>query len=180
VKLIILDRDGVINHDSDEYIKSPDEWIAVPGSLEAIAELNRYQYHVVVVTNQSGITRGLLGIETLHRIHEKMHRLVHKAGGMIDAVLFCTSTDDNHPDRKPNPGMLLELSKRLEVDLKGVPMVGDSLRDIQAARAVGAQPILVRSGKGNRTLMLKFDKQKLPIFENLAEASRYVIASAAY
>ncbi len=169
MKLIILDRDGVINEDSDDYIKSPDEWLPVPGSLEAIARLTLNDYHIVVVTNQSGVARGLYDLETLMRIHDKMHRLVGEAGGRIDAVLFCPHGPEAACNcRKPKPGMFEEVGRRLNMDLAGVPAVGDSLRDLQAAQAVGAQPILVRTGKGERTLQKPESIVGIPVFDNLA------------
>lgn len=153
MRLVILDRDGVINEDSDEYIKSPEECTPIPGSLEAIARLNQAGYRVVVATNQSGIARGLFDLDTLHRIHDKLHRRLAVVGGEIEAILFCPhGPEDACGCRKPEPGLLNELAARLQVSLEGVPAVGDSLRDLQAARAVGALPILVRTGKGERTL----------------------------
>lgn len=149
LKLIILDRDGVINHESAEFIKSPDEWVPIPGSLEAIARLNRAGYTVVVATNQSGVGRGLFDLDTLRKIHERMQREVARVGGKIDAIFFCPHAPEDHCDcRKPKPGLLLEIAKKFHHDLKNIPAVGDSLRDIEAAQAVGAQPVLVRTGKG--------------------------------
>jgi len=152
MKLVILDRDGTINHDSDQYIKSPAEWKPIKGSLEAIARLTQAGWRVVVATNQSGIGRGLFDMATLNAIHDTMHRAVHQAGGRIDAIFFCPHAGDaNCECRKPRPGMLLEIAKRMNVDLDGVPMVGDSLRDLQAAAAAGARPVLVLTGKGRKT-----------------------------
>ena len=152
MKLVILDRDGTINHDSDQYIKSPAEWKPIKGSLEAIALLTQNGYRVVVATNQSGIARGLFDMTTLNSIDDTMHKAVALAGGRIDAVFFCPhAADANCECRKPNPGMLLEIGRRLNVALAGVPMVGDGLRDLQAAAAVGAQPVLVLTGKGRKT-----------------------------
>ncbi len=152
MKLIILDRDGVINYDSDQFIKNPEEWKPIPGSLEAIARLSQADYRVVVATNQSGIGRGLFDMPTLNAIHDKMHKSVALAGGRIDAVFFCPHTNDaNCACRKPKSGMLEEIATRYGVSLKGVPAVGDSLRDLQAAARVDAQPILVLSGKGLKT-----------------------------
>jgi D-glycero-D-manno-heptose 1,7-bisphosphate phosphatase len=151
-KLVILDRDGVINQDSDHYIKSPDEWQAIPGSLEAIAKLNQAGYHIVVATNQSGISRGLYDMETLNSIHEKMFRQVAKVGGQIDAVFYCPHTDaDNCSCRKPKFGLFEEISERYGISLKGVPVVGDTVRDLQAGVAMGAEPHLVLTGKGELT-----------------------------
>lgn len=152
MKLILLDRDGVINKDSDAFIKSPDEWIPLPGALEAIARLNQADYHVVVCTNQSGIARGKFTIMTLNAIHQKMHATAQEVGAEIDAVFFCPhAADDNCDCRKPKPGMLQAISQRFEVDLKGVPMVGDALRDLQAGFVAGCKPYLVLSGKGEKT-----------------------------
>ena len=152
MKLVILDRDGTINHDSEQYIKSPAEWKPIKGSLEAIAQLTQSGYRVVVATNQSGISRGLFDMATLNAIHDAMHKAVAVAGGRIDAVFFCPhAADANCECRKPNPGMLLEIGRRLNVALAGVPVVGDGLRDLQSAAAAGAQPVLVLTGKGRRT-----------------------------
>jgi D-glycero-D-manno-heptose 1,7-bisphosphate phosphatase len=152
MKLVVLDRDGTINHDSDQYIKSPAEWKPIPGSLEAIARLTQADWHVVVATNQSGIERGLFDMATLNTIHAELHRAVGQAGGRIDAIFFCPhAADSNCQCRKPRPGLLLEIAARLNVALEGVPMVGDSLRDLQAAAAAGARPILVLTGKGRAT-----------------------------
>jgi D-glycero-D-manno-heptose 1,7-bisphosphate phosphatase len=151
-KLIILDRDGVINFDSDQFIKSPEEWNPIPGSLEAIARLCQADYRVVVATNQSGIGRGLFDMPTLNAIHDKMHKACALVGGRIDAVFFCPHTNDSNCGcRKPKSGMLEEIASRYGVNLKGVPAVGDSLRDLEAAMHVEAQPILVLSGKGAKT-----------------------------
>jgi len=152
MKLVILDRDGTINHDSDQYIKSPAEWKPIKGSLEAIARLSQNGWRVVVATNQSGIGRGLFDMATLNAIHDTMHRAVHQAGGRIDAIFFCPHAGDaNCECRKPKPGMLLEIARRMNVELAGVPLVGDSLRDLQAATAAGARPVLVLTGKGRKT-----------------------------
>ena len=152
MKLIVLDRDGTINVDSDQHIKSPSEWKPIQGSLEAIARLTQAGWRVVVASNQSGLRRGLFGITTLNAIHETMHRAVANAGGRIDAIFFCPHSDDDACDcRKPKPGMLHEIAERMNVDLAEVPVVGDSLRDLQAAAAAGAKPILVLTGKGKAT-----------------------------
>ena len=152
MKLVILDRDGVINHDSAAYIKSPEEWKPIPGSLEAIALLNQAGCHVVVATNQSGVGRGLFEMATLNAIHDKMHRALGLAGGRIDAIFFCPHAQDaNCACRKPRPGLLEDIARRFNTNLRGVPSIGDSLRDLQASVAVGAQPILVLTGKGEKT-----------------------------
>jgi len=152
MKLVILDRDGVINYDSDHYIKSPDEWRPIPGSLEAITRLNQAGWRVVVATNQAGIGRGLFDMAALTAIHDKMHRAVAQAGGRIDAVFYCPhARDSNCQCRKPKPGLLEDIARRFNADLNGVPAIGDSLRDLQAAAQVCAQPILVMTGKGGKT-----------------------------
>ena len=152
VSLVILDRDGVINHDSDDYIKSPDEWQPLPGSLEAIARLCRADYTVVVATNQAGVGRGLFSLDMLIRIHSKMASSIRDKGGRLDSVFFCPhSPADQCGCRKPKPGMLLEISDRLSIGLSGVPVVGDSLRDLEAAAAAGAMPVMVKTGRGRLT-----------------------------
>ena len=169
MKLIILDRDGVINFDSDAYIKSPQEWVAIPGSLQAIARLNQHGYRVAVATNQAGISRGLFDMKTLCAIHQKLHQSAQAVGARIDAIFYCPHAPDAHCDcRKPNPGMLLSIGQRFEVSLHNLPVVGDSLRDLQAAAQVGAAPYLVRTGNGEQTLA----KSDLPpgtkIFDDLS------------
>jgi len=152
MKLVILDRDGVINYDSAEFIKSPDEWQPIPGSLEAIARLTQAGHHVVVATNQSGVGRGLLDMATLSAIHDKMHKALAHAGGRIDAVFYCPhAQEDGCSCRKPKPGMLEDIARRFNVDLADMPCIGDSQRDLEAAVQVQAQPILVLTGKGKKT-----------------------------
>jgi len=169
VKLIILDRDGVINYDSDQFIKSPQEWRPIEGSMEAIALLNQWGWRVVVATNQSGVGRGLFDMDTLAAIHDKMHRTVAQAGGRIDAIFFCPhAADSKCACRKPKPGMLLEIAERFNVDLDDVPVVGDSLRDLQSAVAAGAQPVLVRTGKGGKTEADPELPPGTPVHDNLA------------
>ena len=159
MKLVILDRDGTINQDSDQYIKSPEEWKPIPGSLEAIARLTQGGWRIVVATNQSGIARGLFDMATLNAIHAEMHRRVAQAGGRIDAIFFCPHAADAKCEcRKPKPGLLREIGSRMDVELAGVPMIGDSLRDLEAAAAVGAKPYLVLTGKGKKTR----DSSRLP------------------
>jgi D-glycero-D-manno-heptose 1,7-bisphosphate phosphatase len=153
VKLIILDRDGVINFDSAAFIKGPEEWKPIPGSLEAIARLTQEGYRVVIATNQSGISRGLFDMATLNAVNAKMHKMVSQAGGRIEAIFYCPDTaESDSPYRKPKPGMFVEIGERFATPLEGVPAVGDSLRDLEAAAAAKAQPILVLTGKGAKTL----------------------------
>jgi|SRR5688572_17637501 len=169
MKLVILDRDGTINHDSDQYIKSPEEFHLIEGSLEAIARLTQAGYRVVVATNQSGIARGLLDTATLIAMYTQLQRQAAQAGGRIDAFFFCPHAADSACEcRKPKPGMLLEIGRRFNVSLQDVYMVGDARRDVEAAVAAGAKPVLVRTGKGAQTQA----EGKLPpgtaVFENLA------------
>ncbi len=178
MRLIILDRDGVINEDSDAYIKSPEEWIPIPGSLEAIARLNRADYRVVVATNQSGLARGLFDLDTLTRIHEKMHRALADVGGSIDAIFFCPhGPEDKCACRKPNAGLFHDIARRMGVSLQDVPAIGDSLRDLQAAESVGAQPILVLTGKGAHTLMHLDSESCIPVYVDLAATIDILLAS---
>jgi D-glycero-D-manno-heptose 1,7-bisphosphate phosphatase len=176
VKLAILDRDGVINHDSDQYIKSPAEWRPIAGSIEAIARLNQNGYRIAVATNQAGIGRGLFDMATLNAINDKMMELVFRQGGRIDALFFCPHTAVEACNcRKPKTGMFEEIAARFHTELKAVPVVGDSLKDLQAAEAVGAQPILVLTGKGEITRREAGMPKKTLVFENLAEAARHLI-----
>ena len=176
-RLIILDRDGVINHDSDLFIKTPDEWRPIPGSLEAIARLNHAGYRVVVATNQSGVGRGLLDITTLNAIHERMHRSLAQVGGRVDAIFFCPHSADSQCEcRKPRPGMLLEIGRRFGVEMNGVPCIGDSPRDLASADAVGAQPMLVLTGKGEKTLRDGGFPKNTVIFPDLAFAVAALLA----
>ena len=176
MKLVILDRDGVINHDSDQYIKSPDEWRPIPGSLAAIARLNQAGYRVVVATNQSGVGRGLFETDTLIAIHDKMLKALTQVGGRIDAIFFCPHTNaDNCDCRKPKPGLFKEIAGRYNVDLTGVPAIGDSLRDLQVAAAVGAQPMLVLTGKGRKTQDDPALPPGTPVFPDLAAAVAHIV-----
>ncbi|MDR7050428.1 D-glycero-D-manno-heptose 1,7-bisphosphate phosphatase [Duganella sp. 3397] len=179
-KLIILDRDGVINHDSPDFIKSPAEWIPVPGSLEAIARLNQAGYRVVVASNQSGIARELFDMVTLNAIHHKMHSLAQQVGADIDAVFFCPhSAADNCDCRKPKPGMFTEIAQRYKVSLKGVPVVGDSLRDLQAGYVSGCTPYLVLTGKGEKTQATGGLPPGTQVFADLAAMVAQLLKTAA-
>jgi D-glycero-D-manno-heptose 1,7-bisphosphate phosphatase len=173
MKLIILDRDGVINRDSDAYIKSPDEWIPIPGSLEAIAKLNRAGYTVTVASNQSGLSRGYFDLQTLSAIHHKMDDMLSQLGGRVEGVFFCPHAPrDKCACRKPQPGLLLDISQRFSTPLDDVFYIGDTLSDLRCAKQAGALPVLVETGKGERTLLEKdangFDD--VPVFSDLAEA----------
>ena len=147
-KLIILGRDGILNEFREDHIKSPEEWVAVPGALEAVSRLNHASWHVVVATNQSGIGRGMIDMAAVNAVHAHMMRSLQTLGGRIDAVFFCPHTPEDGCDcRKPLPGMVLDIGRRYGADLAQVPMVGDTLRDLQAAQAAGCEPHLVRSGR---------------------------------
>ncbi len=177
MKIIILDRDGVINHDSDKYIKSAEEWNPIPGSLEAIAKLNQAGYKVVICTNQSGLGRGLYTMKTLNEIHTKMHNLVDNAGGRIAAIFFCPHTpEDKCECRKPKSQMIIDICDRFNIDnISNTMLVGDSLRDLEAITTAGGIPVLVKTGNGKKTLA----KGNLPngtlIFDNLLELSEYLV-----
>jgi len=186
MKLIILDRDGVINKDSAEFIKTPEEWVPIPGSLEAIARLSQADYEVVVLTNQSGVGRGIISADMLAQIHIRMLDYIQQYGGKVQSILFCPHhPEDNCECRKPKTGMYQELVKRLNVSLDNTYSIGDSLRDLIAANDAGATPILVRTGNGKKTLKeLKHSSEsknninskinileldKLKIFDNLGK-----------
>lgn len=178
IKLVILDRDGVINHDSSEFIKSPDESVPIQGALEAIAQLNQAGYTVVVATNQSGISRKLFDMQTLNAIHTKMHDLAQQVGATIDAVFFCPHAADFNCDcRKPKPGMLREIANRYDIDLKGVPVIGDSLRDLQAGFIVGCAPHLVLTGKGESTKAAGGLPPGSKVHKNLTVAVQHLLGS---
>jgi len=148
-KLIILDRDGTINADRDDYVKSPQEWRPLPRSLEAIARMNHAGWRVVIASNQSGLGRGLFDVATLNAMHDKMNHLLAQEGARVEAVFFCPHTQDDRCDcRKPLSGLFEQIAKRTGVDLNTVPTVGDSLRDLQAGANVGCEPHLVLTGKG--------------------------------
>lgn len=177
MKLIILDRDGVINEDSDQYIKSVDEWLPIPGSIEAIARLSQAGYTVTIATNQSGLARGYFDISTLNAMHEKLHQLVNRAGGHVDGIFFCPhSPSDNCNCRKPLPGLLFQIAKRFSHSLGETPFIGDSMSDIEAAHLGGAMPILVRTGKGLATEKKLVD-QSIPVFDDLKSAVTHLLDS---
>jgi D-glycero-D-manno-heptose 1,7-bisphosphate phosphatase len=176
MKLVILDRDGVINFDSDRYIKTPAEWKPIPGSLEAIARLTQAGYRVVIASNQSGIERGLFDMDTLNAIHEKMHSAVIAAGGRIDAIFYCPHISESNCNcRKPKSGMFEQIAECFNTDLADTYAIGDSLRDLQAAVAAGAQPVLVLSGNGTQ------EEDWVPegtlVFLDLAAAVEHILKS---
>jgi D-glycero-D-manno-heptose 1,7-bisphosphate phosphatase len=176
MKLVILDRDGVINHDSAAYIKSPEEWRPIKGSLEAIARLRKSGYRVVVATNQAGLGRGLFDMSTLAAIHERMSHAVTGAGGHLDAIFFCPhAAESDCACRKPRPGMLLDILRRFGADPSKVAMIGDSLRDLQAAHAAGCRPILVRTGNGEKTLKAGGMPEGTVVMADLAAAVAHLV-----
>lgn len=159
MRMVILDRDGVINQDSEDYIKSPEEWHPIPGSLEAIALLNQHGITVTVATNQSGLARGYYDVATLDNIHQKMQNSLALLGGKIDQVFYCPhGPQENCTCRKPLPGLLHQIAQKYDISLHNVPFVGDSMRDIEAATAAGAAPVLVLTGNGQKTLDKHADK----------------------
>lgn len=175
-RYVLLDRDGVINEDSDKFIKSPHEWRPISGSLEAIALLNDNGFKVIVISNQSGLARGLFDSATLERIHAKMRAKTAERGGKIETIYFCPhAPEDNCRCRKPRAGLLEQFAKDYRIELIGIPFVGDSLRDIEAARAVNAQPILVKTGKGEQTLAA-YSNINVPVFENLYDAAKFIVS----
>jgi D-glycero-D-manno-heptose 1,7-bisphosphate phosphatase len=174
--LIILDRDGVINEDSDEYIKSSEEWIPIPGSLAAIAKLNQAGYKVAVASNQSGLARGYFTQKDLEDMHAKMQQELAKLGGHVDAIFYCPHhPDDNCDCRKPKPGLLLQIAKKLNTNLENAVFIGDTLSDFQCAKNAGCHFILVKTGKGMRTLAKNPDLKEVPVFENLIEAVEFIL-----
>ena len=173
MRLVILDRDGVINQESDAYIKSPEEWFPIPGSLEAIARLHKNGYTVVVATNQAGVGRGLFSLDTLAAIHGSMRRAVEAAGGKLDGIFFCPHHPDEGCDcRKPRTGLFKQIAERYGLSLVGVPVIGDTERDLTAARTIGARPILVETGRGHETLHMHPEVEHYP---DLAAAAAQLI-----
>jgi D-glycero-D-manno-heptose 1,7-bisphosphate phosphatase len=152
-RVVLLDRDGVINEDSDAYVKSPDEWTPIPGSLEAIARLSGAGFRVAIVSNQSGLARGLFDLSKLGRIHQKLRDLLARQGGRVEMIAFCPHAPTQDCEcRKPQPGLLKSVGQRLGVTLEGIPFIGDSFTDVQAARSLGMEPWLVLTGKGRMVL----------------------------
>ncbi|MBK3453729.1 D-glycero-beta-D-manno-heptose 1,7-bisphosphate 7-phosphatase [Pseudomonas sp. MF6754] len=175
LKLLILDRDGVINYDSDAYIKSVEEWIPLPGSIEAIAQLSKAGWTVAIATNQSGIARGYYDIATLDAMHARLRALVAEQGGEVGLVVYCPHGPDEGCDcRKPRPGMLKIISEHYKVPLAGIWFVGDSLGDLEAAKAVDSQPVLVKTGKGDKTQAKNLPVGTL-IFDDLAAVAAELI-----
>ena len=190
MKLIILDRDGVINHDSENYVKSAEEWIPIDGSIDAIARLNRAGFTVVVATNQAGLAKGKFDLDDLEAMHEKLTRLVEEQGAELGAIFYCP----HHPDdkckcRKPLPGMVDAIEAEFNMSAEGVYFVGDSLRDLQAALVKGCKPILVKTGNGLKTLAQLADAtlqtdsplvvlDQVAVVENLAAAADFILANS--
>jgi len=175
--LVILDRDGVINRDSSDFVKSVHEWIPLPGSVQAIADLSNAGYTVSVASNQSGLARGLFDRNSLRAMHRKLRKLVSAKGGRVDRIVVCPHGPDNGcACRKPAPGLLLRLGRHYDTGLAGVPVVGDSLRDLQAARDAGARPILVRTGNGHKVeAALDPEFGATEIFDDLAAVAAALV-----
>lgn len=171
--LVILDRDGVINRDSAAFVKTPAEWIPLPGSIQAIAALSAAGYTVTIASNQSGLARGLFDRNALRAMHRKLRRLVTSAGGHVDRIVVCPHGPDEGCDcRKPAPGLLMRLGRYYRTCLAGTPVIGDSLRDLEAAARAGARPILVRTGNGRKTeLALTGPLAETEVFDDLAAAA---------
>ena len=181
MKLVILDRDGVINEDSDQFVKSADEWLPIAGSIDAIARLYNNGFTIVIATNQSGIARGLFTLADLDAMHQKLHDLVANAGGKIAGIFYCPhGPDDNCDCRKPKAGLIDAIENELCVSAKGAPLVGDSLRDLESGLSKACVPLLVKTGKGSKTLDA-LNKQtehafsQLPVFDNLAASVDYIV-----
>lgn len=180
-KLVILDRDGVINEDSDAYVKSVEEWIPLPGSIEAIAQLYKAGYTIVVATNQSGVGRGLFDLDELEAMHAKLADLLLDAGAELAGIFYCPhQPEDQCHCRKPAPGLLDAIAGEFDLSLSGVPIVGDSLRDLQAGLAHHCEPILVRTGKGKKTEVKLPDQpeielQQARVFDDLSQVANYLL-----
>lgn len=178
-RLVVLDRDGVINRDSALFIRSPQEWQPLPGALEAIAQLVRGGFRVVVASNQSGVGRGLFSAETLDAIHRRMCEAIEAAGGRLAGIFVCPHAPQDGCDcRKPLPGLLRQIERRFATSLENAPVIGDSERDLQAAWAVGARAILVRTGNGRKTETLLAGSEKMEIYDDLAAAVRAILGEA--
>ena len=179
-RLVILDRDGVINHDSDEFVKTPAEWLPIDGSINAIARLSQAGFTVAVATNQSGVGRKIFDESALDAMHDKLRSLVRDAGGEVDRIAYCPHHPDDGCDcRKPAPGLLQELSQQYGVPLDGVPFIGDSERDLEAARAVNGRPILVLTGDGEQTAAeLKKRGDSVETFADLDAAAAALISES--
>lgn len=178
--LLILDRDGVINQDSDNFVKSPEEWLPLPGSIEAISALSRAGFTIAVASNQSGLARGLFAEADLDAIHDKFRGLVAEAGGKIDHIAWCPHGPDDGCDcRKPQPGLYRQIEAALGQGVAGAPAIGDSLRDLEAAAAAGATPMLVRTGNGRKTeAALSGELTFVPVFDDLAEAALHLLSDS--
>jgi len=174
--LVILDRDGVINADSPDFIKSPEEFIPLPGSIEAIGDLCRAGFRVVVASNQSGVGRGLFSLATLDLIHEKLRTEVEAAGGAVSGIFFCPHRpEEGCACRKPEPGLLNQIAVAFDDDLGDVPVIGDSVRDLDAAIAAGARPLLVRTGNGAATEHELAEDSSIPVYDDLLAAAKAII-----
>ncbi len=177
MRLLVIDRDGVINEEAEDFVKTPAEWIPIPGSLEAIARASKAGVRCVVMSNQSGLARGLLNIETLNAIHRKMSNMLWKMGGSVEAVFFCPhGPDEGCACRKPRPGMLEQIQKRTQVPFHAMAVIGDRATDVEAAQTVNAQPVLVKTGHGQATLESDIDLRGTLVYDTLASAVDAIIS----
>jgi len=181
--LLILDRDGVINQDCDNYIRCVADWVPIPGSIEAIADLSRAGYQIAVATNQSGLSRGYFTLDDLEQIHALLRRQVQECGGKIDGIFYCPHLPDEGCDcRKPATGLLRAIERELQQSAQGAFFIGDSLKDLQAASAFGCKPLLVKTGKGASTLACLESGAtaldcplEVPVYRDLADAARAIL-----
>lgn len=172
-KMVILDRDGVINHVADDDVTTVDGWDPIPGSIEAISRLKKAGYLVTIATNHSGIARGLYGEEELQAMHKKMQRMLATRGASVDGIFYCPhGPEANCICRKPKPGLLFQIAKKFEIDLSETPLVGDNISDIQAAKMANAKPILVRTGKGEYVMQHFPEALDVPVYDDLAHFVR--------
>ena len=180
MRIVVLDRDGVINHDSPHYIKAVDEWFPIQGSIEAIASLSSAGYKIAIATNQSGLGRELFDQFALEEIHGKLQQLVEDAGGLVDGIFYCPHLPtDNCSCRKPGVGLLQQIETEFDCSLSGVPFIGDSVKDLQAASAFGCVPVLVRTGNGAVTekSLLHEGLEDVAIYDNLAAVVENMLAA---
>ncbi len=183
-KLIILDRDGVINQDSDDYVKSLEEWIPLAGSCEAIADLSKAGYTIAIATNQSGLARGYFTVDDLDAMHDRLNSLVEAAGGKIATIKYCPHGPDDGCDcRKPLPGLVDQIEQELGISAGGAFFIGDSLRDLQAGLTKGCKPVLVMTGKGEKTLLkmltteVEAEIKQAPVYTDLAHFARRILTA---
>jgi len=171
--MVILDRDGVINHVAEDDVTTVDGWSPIPGSIEAISRLKKAGYLVTIATNHSGIARGLYSETELQQMHDKMQKMLSARGASIDGIFYCPhGPEANCICRKPKPGLLFQIAKKFDIDLSETPLVGDNISDIQAAKMANAKPILVRTGKGEYVMQHFPEALDVPVYDDLAHFVR--------